>query len=222
MNWLKAIKEMKLPPLVSGSHSGPEVGLCAMEMVAFMECLSHTDKPECTCPVIREFVIATNDMLDDEQRQKLLPVLPELVDTVVDLKMMQERKRMICNRAMQSYEHQSRRWEEAQYLVRGSVMDAVRLLFKLYPPFHVADILIGVLREAIEIGRPETKTEFKKPERVKELVKVTYLPNVQNGPQEVTAMFDVGLPPKAKMMHYTMPFSVIDPKKAFMAIDCAV
>jgi len=80
MNWLNFIED--LPPLKKGVHSDPSSGLCAMEMVAFMERLPHSDHPECTCPVIASFVRRANDSLNNEDRDKLLPLLPELVGTV--------------------------------------------------------------------------------------------------------------------------------------------
>ncbi len=82
MNWLNDIKNLKLPPLKKGSHRSTEEGVCAMEMVAFIERLPHSDSPQCTCPVIAAFVRSINDHFDDEYRQKLLPYLPRLVGTV--------------------------------------------------------------------------------------------------------------------------------------------
>jgi len=82
MNWLQTIEELKLPPLKSGNHPDPSQGVCAMEMVAFIERLPHSDSPECTCPVIAAFVRAANDNMSHDDRQKLIPILPDLVDTV--------------------------------------------------------------------------------------------------------------------------------------------
>lgn len=82
MTWLAAIVNAKLPPLAVGYHRSPARGLCAMEMVAFMEGLPHTDMPECTCPIIATYVRRLNDALTNRQRQWLLPFLPRLVGTV--------------------------------------------------------------------------------------------------------------------------------------------
>lgn len=68
--------------LRKGSHSTPEIGLCAMEAVAWLEGLTHDDHPPCTCPVIAGFVRSANDILDDVERQQLVPYLPRLVGTV--------------------------------------------------------------------------------------------------------------------------------------------
>lgn len=238
MKWLEAINEMKLPPLVQGSHTGPEHGLCAMEMVAFMECLPHTDKPECTCNVISVFVIAVNDTLDDNERQKLLPILPELVDTVVDPKFMQERENYFRDVAMRDFEYSHRgrremdyerdRFRGQAYVHHGSMAHqahelahqgpagAVQLISQCYPPFHRADILIGVLRGALKIGKRKPKTEFKKPARVKELATVTYLPQ-QTKPQQAIAEAIAEMPPQFKIPH---GMQLVKDNAKFFAIDC--
>lgn len=232
MNWLQAINELKLPPLVSGAHSGgPEHGLCAMEMVAFMERLAHTDAPECTCKVITEFVICTNDILDDTQRQKLLPVLPELVDTVVNERHVRERQQLILNIARRDLEHANRgsyerdlhrdrgdpfrgfgqghlRMEQIHHLL-STIGGSVKLMAQLHAPWHLADILIGVLHELLKIGATQPKTQFKEPELVMELAEVTYLSEHQLNEYKS----------KIKFMG-TMP--VVDKKFYSFTSDCMV
>jgi len=88
-------------------------------------------------------------------------------------------------------------------------MGVVKLIANCYPPFHLADILIGVLRGALKIGQRKPKTEFKKPARVKKLATVTYLPQHEQMTQKA-------------MMKTPYDMAIIDPKKAFMAFDCAV
>lgn len=224
MNWLNAIKKMKLPPLVQGSHGDPKHGLCAMEMVAFMECLPHTDQPECTCQTIRGFVICINDTLDDKERQKLLPVLPELVDTVVPEGKMFEREKFIMDTAKRNFDwhfrgqhdyerdrfrgmhHGSALMEEAHRFLGEGIPGAVKLMMQVVPPWHLADVLISMLRGALDIGRPQTKTEFKKPARVKELAKVTYLPQEKMMAQKA-------------MMKIPYDIAIVKDKQ-FFAIDC--
>lgn len=85
MNWLKSLglDTLKLPPLAKGSHKDPSSGLCAMEMVAFMERLPHSDRPECTSPVVAALVIWINDtLMHDERNALLMPMLPRVVGTV--------------------------------------------------------------------------------------------------------------------------------------------
>ncbi len=68
--------------LSKGSHEKAELGLCAMEAVAWLEGLSHSDHPECTCPIIASYVRCLNDYLPQNKRQALIPYLPRLVGTV--------------------------------------------------------------------------------------------------------------------------------------------
>ena len=81
-NFLEDLITLKLPPLAGGAHLSPEYGLCAMEMVAYMERLEHSDSPACTCPVIAAYVRQLNDLMPAEEREKLKPYLSRLVGTV--------------------------------------------------------------------------------------------------------------------------------------------
>lgn len=78
--WEKYIEQ--LPSLSKGAHEEGSGSLCAMEMVAYMERLPHSDAPKCTCPVLASYVRSLNDSMPNETRQKLLPILPMLVGTV--------------------------------------------------------------------------------------------------------------------------------------------
>ena len=78
MDW----QQLAIFKLVRGSHASVEYGLCAMEAVAWLEGLEHSDRPACTCPVIGAYVRALNDQVHDEERQRLIPYLPRLVGTV--------------------------------------------------------------------------------------------------------------------------------------------
>ncbi len=238
MNWLDAINELKLPPLVSGKHSGgPEEGLCAMEMVAFMERLEHTDRPECTCPILRDFVIAVNDTLNNQERQKLLPVLPELVDTVTDHQHMRHRERFIMDAAARSVEHATRQHHRSEYdyerdrlrrsasygydsrareeihrMLGHGPKGAVKLLAEVNAPHHLADILIGILRDAIRIGGRRPKTQFNDPKRVKKLAKVEYVAPMKVFEEKMQKNLNTSV-------FYSMP--TIKPEKLFKSFDVA-
>ena len=64
--------------LLKSSHSCPDEGLCAMEAAAYIVGGPHTDHPETACPVLGYAVRSWNDNVDDETRQKLIPLLPRL------------------------------------------------------------------------------------------------------------------------------------------------
>ena len=68
--------------LQGGSHESADEGLCAMEAVAWLEGVKHSDSPSCTCPVITAFVRSINDRMPYSDRQKLVAYLPRLVGTV--------------------------------------------------------------------------------------------------------------------------------------------
>ncbi|WP_404285410.1 hypothetical protein [Glutamicibacter arilaitensis] len=67
--------------LDKGAHIDFETGHCAMEVVAYLAGLGHTDAPECSSPVLRTYTININDAWDEVQRQKLIPFLPRMVGT---------------------------------------------------------------------------------------------------------------------------------------------
>ena len=69
-------------PLLEGSHTSDDGGMCVMEAVAYVAGEPWSDAPLCACPVITEFVRSWNDDLDAEGRERLLkPLVPMLVNT---------------------------------------------------------------------------------------------------------------------------------------------
>lgn len=68
--------------LSPGNHASPEEGMCAMELVAFLDGTLHTDRPRCTSETIADFVRHVNDHIPDQLRYGLLPFVPRLIDTV--------------------------------------------------------------------------------------------------------------------------------------------
>lgn len=123
----------QLPQLDSGAHNEGSGSLCAMEMVAFMERLPHSDTPECTCPVLASYVRTMNDNMNDEQRQKLLPILPMLVGTVND-ELVVQRAEFFATAAKERFvpmcgEEPSKVWDEAiQVLVEAIELDPERVV----------------------------------------------------------------------------------------------
>lgn len=67
-------------PLLQGKHESPDEGCCAMELVAAMAGLPHSDHPACTCPLIASYVRAVNDLLGRD-REQLRPYLRRLIGT---------------------------------------------------------------------------------------------------------------------------------------------
>jgi hypothetical protein len=67
--------------LTYGSHKRSDDGMCAMEMVAFLAGETHSDHPDCACPVLTGFTIRLNDSMPHEWRRQLKPYLPLLIGT---------------------------------------------------------------------------------------------------------------------------------------------
>lgn len=76
------VQQLAVFHLEGGGHEDADEGLCAMEAVAWLEGLEHTDRPACTCPVIAEFVRSLNDEMEEAERQQLVRYLPRLIGTV--------------------------------------------------------------------------------------------------------------------------------------------
>ena len=85
--------------LSKGAHKSAAEGVCAMEAVAWLEGLAHTDAPACTCPAIAAYVRVMNDKLSDTDRQRLVAYLPRLVGTVGGLKVELERAAIFAQTA---------------------------------------------------------------------------------------------------------------------------
>ena len=70
--------------LKKGGHSGPGDGMCLLEAAAYMAGEDWSDHPECVCTVLGSFGRNLNDVLPDDKRQLLKPLLPELLSTAAD------------------------------------------------------------------------------------------------------------------------------------------
>lgn len=64
------------------SHQDISQGMCVMEAVSYVTREPWSDRPQCVCPVITEFMISWNDALPDDDRNRLLiPLIPLIVGT---------------------------------------------------------------------------------------------------------------------------------------------
>lgn len=80
------IDEAKLAgiALKRGGHASPEAGLCLMEAVAFVRGVSHAGWSVCVSSVLGQMGRSLNDVLPDDLRQRLVPVIPALPGTSGD------------------------------------------------------------------------------------------------------------------------------------------
>lgn len=73
------INEIWKYDLREGNSDHPRNGACVMDAVSWFAYGHLGDHPECACPVITEFAIRVNDMLPDDERQKLKPFIFRLL-----------------------------------------------------------------------------------------------------------------------------------------------
>lgn len=67
--------------LVRGAHSAREKDLGVMEAVAWLAGERHTNHPAAASPVIASFCRLVNDVVGDDERQRLVAYVPRLVGT---------------------------------------------------------------------------------------------------------------------------------------------
>jgi hypothetical protein len=68
-----------LPMLSRGRHLDPADGGCVMEMASLLAGERWSDAPKCTHPLLAAVARLVNDELEDDKRQRLLPLVPDLV-----------------------------------------------------------------------------------------------------------------------------------------------
>jgi hypothetical protein len=76
--------KLDLITLDKGAHDTPGDGLCLMEAVAYLAGEPHTDRPKCVSPVLGAYGRALNDILPQDRRQQLIPLIPRIVGTAGD------------------------------------------------------------------------------------------------------------------------------------------
>ncbi len=69
------------PTLTRGSHCSTSGGVCAMELASQMAGEPWSDSPACVSPLLANFMRRLNDLLPDDTRQHLLPIIPLCLGT---------------------------------------------------------------------------------------------------------------------------------------------
>jgi hypothetical protein len=90
--------------LARGKHSGPERGVCVMELASMLANEPFSDHPRCVCPVIAGFLRTYNDGVDDDRRQELYRFASEAVGTRAAQWVEVERARLALEWAEEQYE----------------------------------------------------------------------------------------------------------------------
>ncbi len=68
-----------VPILARGSHRNPRKGACFMEMASYLAGERWSDHPKCTHPLLASIARCINDAIDDDARQQLPELIPEVV-----------------------------------------------------------------------------------------------------------------------------------------------
>ena len=120
-------------PLQRGSHPSRDDGMCAMEMVSWLAGETHSDEPECACPVLSALVRACNDAMTDESRNRYLrPLVPQLVHTRGNLTIERLRGYLAVDCLV--------RWLLPKWLERHGRRDEAQLLRQLEPIERIAHV----------------------------------------------------------------------------------
>jgi len=75
------IKNPIVPWLRNGSGATPGDGGCVMQVIDWLSSKGWTDRPKCVHPYLRHLAIMANDALVDGERQKLVDLIPRLMNT---------------------------------------------------------------------------------------------------------------------------------------------
>lgn len=73
-----------VPALAAGKHRSPRRGACFMEMASFLAGERWSDHPACTHPLLAELARQVNDHVTDDNRQRLLPLVPSVIGLTSD------------------------------------------------------------------------------------------------------------------------------------------
>jgi hypothetical protein len=68
-----------VPILSRGRHRSPRRGACFMEFASFLAGERWSDHPRCTHPLLTQLARQVNDLVGDEERQQLVPLIPLVV-----------------------------------------------------------------------------------------------------------------------------------------------
>lgn len=73
-----------MPLLSRGKHRNPRKGACFMELASYLAGERWSDHPRCTHPLLAALARDVNDSVADESRQRLAPLIPEVIGLNTD------------------------------------------------------------------------------------------------------------------------------------------
>jgi hypothetical protein len=68
-----------MPVLSRGKHRNPRRGACFMEMTSFLAGERWSDHPACTHPLLASLARMVNDIVTDQVRSSLVPLIPSVI-----------------------------------------------------------------------------------------------------------------------------------------------
>jgi hypothetical protein len=68
-----------VPVLSPGRHRSSRRGACFMEFASFLAGERWSDHPSCTHPLLAQLARRVNDLISDDGRQELVPLIPSVV-----------------------------------------------------------------------------------------------------------------------------------------------
>jgi hypothetical protein len=68
-----------MPVLSRGKHRNPRRGACFMEMTSFLAGERWSDHPACTHPLLASLARMVNDIVTDQVRPRLVPMIPSVI-----------------------------------------------------------------------------------------------------------------------------------------------
>lgn len=73
-----------MPVLSQGKHRSPRKGACFMELASYLAGERWSDHPRCTHPLLAALARDVNDSVGDEARQRLAPLIPDVIGLTGD------------------------------------------------------------------------------------------------------------------------------------------
>jgi hypothetical protein len=73
-----------MPVLSRGKHRNARRGACFMEMASFLAGERWSDHPACTHPLLADLSRLVNDVLTDQMRSQLIPMIPSVIGLTSD------------------------------------------------------------------------------------------------------------------------------------------
>lgn len=68
-----------VPILSRGKHRSPRKGACFMEFASYLAGERWSDHPSCTHPLLAALARGVNDLMSDDGRQRLAPLIPSVI-----------------------------------------------------------------------------------------------------------------------------------------------